>query len=166
MIDPLQCPRSFLLNTRDSVNRIEQAKFFFCVLDERINQQRIRFGVDVFDHHLKSVEATGLWKLDLSHEATSQVFQHNAVASRKEGLGGKLIRMGRKYEKWEESEGKNSENWKNFEDKNRRRSAAITKTRVDEKTNQDVRYEHLFVFVKTGPILQVCLQIDLFCCPE
>ena len=41
--------------------------------------------MDILHHHLEPVEAASLWHLDFSHEARSEVLEHNAVGSSKEG---------------------------------------------------------------------------------
>jgi hypothetical protein len=40
--------------------------------------------MDVFHSHLESVEASGLWNLNLCHESLSQIFKNNSVRSSKE----------------------------------------------------------------------------------
>lgn len=56
--DPAQRPLRLLLHTRHSVDRVEQTRLLGRTLDQRVNQQRVRFGVHVLNRNLKAIKAT------------------------------------------------------------------------------------------------------------
>ena len=84
-IDPLESPVSLLGDGGDVVDGLEEEIFFFVVLDEGVDKNRVGLGVNVFHHHLEAVEATGFRHLDLGAEPLSEVFKHNAITGSEKG---------------------------------------------------------------------------------
>mmetsp|Transcript_14920 Transcript_14920/g.37590 ORF Transcript_14920/g.37590 Transcript_14920/m.37590 type:complete len:291 (+) Transcript_14920:634-1506(+) len=84
-VAPLQRPLGLLLDARDCVNGVQEAQLFLRVLNVRVNQQTVSFGVDVFDGNLKAIKASGLGRLELRHEILGQILVDDSVGSRKKG---------------------------------------------------------------------------------
>lgn len=84
VVDPLQGPLSLLRYGRYSLDCPEQEVLLFCVTDVGVDQERVRFRVNVFHHHLEAVETASLRHLDLGHEARRQVLEHDAVGGGEE----------------------------------------------------------------------------------
>ena len=83
-IAPLEGPLGLLLDTRDSVDSVQESHLFTSVLDVGINQQGVSFGVDVLDSDLESVEASALGRLKLGHEILGKILVNNSIRSGEE----------------------------------------------------------------------------------
>lgn len=62
-----------------SVNSIKQEGSLLGLLDVRVDEKRVCFGVDVLHHDLETVETTRLGNLDLAAEAFDKVLIHDTV---------------------------------------------------------------------------------------
>lgn len=84
ILDPLQSPLSFPLDTRYGLNSIKEIPPIIRVLDIRVNEQRIGFRMDVFYHYLESVETPCFSCLDFVGEAFDEVFVDYSVRGSEE----------------------------------------------------------------------------------
>ena len=85
VIDPCVGPLGFFLDTGDRVDRIEQSLLLDGILDICVDQQRVCFGVYVFDRDLEAIEKLGFQELALLAEALHQIFIDDPVGGREEG---------------------------------------------------------------------------------
>ena len=83
--DPPQGPVGLLRDGRDGLDGAEEEVFFHNVVDVGVDQQRVGLTVDVFHHHLETVEAASFGHLDLSKEACAEVLEDDAVGRSEEG---------------------------------------------------------------------------------
>jgi hypothetical protein len=58
-VAPLESPVDFALNAWYCFNGMEQVQFLCWILDVSVNEEGVRFAVDVFDCNLEAVEALG-----------------------------------------------------------------------------------------------------------
>jgi hypothetical protein len=84
-VAPLEGPTGLPLDGGDGVDGVEEADLLLVVLDVGVNQERVRFRVDVLDGNLEAVETPGLGALDLRHEVLGEVLVHDPVRCGKEG---------------------------------------------------------------------------------
>ena len=66
------------------LNGVEEICPLCGLLDVRVDQERVRLGVNVFHHDLEAVEAASLRDLDLSAETLHQVLVDDAIGSGEE----------------------------------------------------------------------------------
>jgi hypothetical protein len=57
-----------VLDTWYYVNGVEQVQFLFWILDVTVNEEGVRFAVDVFDCNLEAIEAVGFGCPDFGGE--------------------------------------------------------------------------------------------------
>src|SRR5690349_22239922 len=73
VLNPPNGPVGLLLDTRNSFDGIEEISTLGLLLNIRVDEERVCLGVDVFDHDLEPIEATGFWDLNLTTETLKQV---------------------------------------------------------------------------------------------
>ena len=83
-IAPLERPVRLALDARDGLDRVEEVVLLSGVLDVRVDQERVRLGVDVLDGDLEPVEAASLGDGHLGGEVGREVLVHNAVGGSEE----------------------------------------------------------------------------------
>merc|ERR1719509_737883 len=83
-IDPPQSPLCLLLDRWNGLNGAEHLLLLFCIFDVGVNEEGVHLAVDVFNGNLESIEAAGLWDLNLAHEMFYQIFIDNSVRCSKE----------------------------------------------------------------------------------
>lgn len=67
-----------------SIDRVKQILALLGLLNVRVDEQGVGFGVDVLHHDLESIEATRLGDLNFSAEALDEVLVDDAVRRGKE----------------------------------------------------------------------------------
>lgn len=77
-------PLSFLCDYGDVLDSFEEEVLLNSITDVGVNQQRIGFRVNVFHHHLESVETAGFWHLNFSTESSSKILQNDSVGGSEE----------------------------------------------------------------------------------
>ena len=78
-VDPFHSPLSLLSNDRDIDNGIEEESLLILILNVGINQKRVGLRMNIFHGNLKSIEASGLWDLNLGAELLSEVLEHDPI---------------------------------------------------------------------------------------
>jgi hypothetical protein len=68
-----------------SLNSLEQKGTFLGVFDVGIDEDRVHFGVDVFNHDLEAIEASCLVNLDVLRESFDQVLVNDTIGSSEKG---------------------------------------------------------------------------------
>lgn len=79
ILDPPDSPVGLLLDARNGLDGIEEVCTLGLLLDVCVNEEGVCLGVNVLDHDLETVEAAGLWDLDLAAEALEEVLVDNSV---------------------------------------------------------------------------------------
>ena len=72
-------PVSLLLHARHRLDRVEELVSLRRVLDVGVDEQAVRFRVDVLHRDLEAVEAARLRQLDFGREALAEVLVDNAI---------------------------------------------------------------------------------------
>ena len=85
VVDPPKSPVSLALDARDCINSVEQIFALSGVFNVGINEEGIRFRVNVFHHYLKAVEAPGLGGLYFIRKALKEVLVYDPVRSSEKG---------------------------------------------------------------------------------
>jgi hypothetical protein len=58
-VAPFESLVGFALNAWHCFDGVEQVQFLHCILDVSVNEEGLRFAVDVFDCNLEAIEASG-----------------------------------------------------------------------------------------------------------
>ena len=82
---PSHSPFRFAFDRRNGFYRLEKVCALLGIFDIRINEEAIRFGMDIFHHDLEPVKAPGFGILHLIGEPLNQIFVHNPVGASKKG---------------------------------------------------------------------------------
>ena len=78
-IAPLQCPVSFLLDARHSLNSVQQVVLLRRILDVCINQERVRLRVDILHGNLKAIEAACLGRSNFGGKVAGEVLVDDTI---------------------------------------------------------------------------------------
>ena len=84
-VTPSEHPLCFPLDTGNGLDRAQEMHLLCGVLDVRVDEERVRLAVDVFDGNLEAVEASGFRRCDFSCKVATEVFVDDAIGGRKEG---------------------------------------------------------------------------------
>lgn len=84
VVDPALRPLRLFFNACKLLHGVEQLVATGLVLDVAVNEHAVHLRVDVFHGDLKPVKRAGFGQLHVRHEPHRQIFQHDAVAGRKE----------------------------------------------------------------------------------
>ena len=76
---PLQGPIGLTLDAGDGIDSMQQLQLFLGVLHVRIDQQAVRFGMDILDGDLESIETPCLGTLDFGHKVLCQIFIDDTI---------------------------------------------------------------------------------------
>ena len=64
---------------------IEEIRSLLLLFNVGINQERVRFGVNVLHHDLETIEASSLWNLYLAAETFDQILIDNSIRGGEKG---------------------------------------------------------------------------------
>lgn len=84
VLDPAESPVCFLLDARDGIDSIEEESALLWVLDVGVDKEGVGLGVNVLHHDLESVEASGLWCLNLVAESLDEVLVDDTIGGGEE----------------------------------------------------------------------------------
>lgn len=83
--DPLECPLCLALGARDGLDGVKQALAFLRIPDVCLDQEGVRFRVDILHHDLEAVKRARFGDLDFTREPLDEVFVDEIVGGGEEG---------------------------------------------------------------------------------
>mmetsp|Transcript_76999 Transcript_76999/g.168308 ORF Transcript_76999/g.168308 Transcript_76999/m.168308 type:complete len:229 (+) Transcript_76999:764-1450(+) len=84
VVHPLHRPLGLLLNSRHSVDGIEDLILLCRVFDVLFDEERIGLGVNVLHGDLESIEGSGFWDLDFSRKVVGEILVHDSIRGSEE----------------------------------------------------------------------------------